>query len=291
MTAPQDPTVHLPPVLPSRPVDPETDSATLLDEEVWDTPAVTIELPPAPADSTAVTVELGAATEVPTAAEAFTATEVPTAAEAFTATEVLTPTVPLATEPLSTAELPADELPVAEDGLRRFGPGVPVAAVAVPPQLAARWHGDGGDSGDSGDNAPAPAERPARGRGSRWLLPVLILLAVLGFLAWQWWPDPLTVTGVSVHTGPAGPACDGTAQVVGTLATEGGAGTVSYRWRRSDGTVSAELTQEVPKGSHRTEVVLRWTFDGKGTMAATATLEVLSPGARSAATTFTYTCR
>ncbi|WP_280717419.1 hypothetical protein [Kitasatospora sp. MAP5-34] len=81
------------------------------------------------------------------------------------------------------------------------------------------------------------------------------------------------------------------AVVTGTLETNGRAGTVSHRWRRSDGTVSGEFTQPVAKGSHRTDVVLRWTFDGKGTMAATAVLDVTSPTAHSASTSFTYTCR
>ncbi|MEY9944957.1 hypothetical protein [Kitasatospora sp. GAS1066B] len=223
-------TEELPPAAP-RPVDPEVDSATLLDEEVWDTPAATVELP-----------------------------------EGTTA------------EPAATVELPEDE-----DGLRRFGPGVPSSATAaIPPLAAARWRGV---------EPPAPTEQSPRRRGSRWLVPVLILLAVLAVLVWQWWPNPLAVTGVSVRTDPAGPACDGTAVVTGTLDTDGGAGTVSYRWRRSDGTVSADLTQPVPKGSRHTDVVLRWTFEGKGAMAATATLEVLSPDPRSAAASFDYSCQ
>ena len=34
----------------------------------------------------------------------------------------------------------------------------------------------------------------------------------------------------------------------------------------------------------------RWTFDGKGTMPATATLEILSPTPRTASASFTYSC-
>ncbi len=260
MTAPQDPARQLPPARP-RPADPEsdpesnsvtapeTDSATLLDQEVWQTPGATVELPPAPAASPApapappgATVELRAAPALPA----------------------------------------GEEVPADEDGLRRFGPGVPSPAADVPPLVAALWRG--------GDR-PAPAGERARRDGSRWLLPVLVLLAVLIFLIWQWWPNPVALTGASVRTDPAGPACDGTATVIGTLDTDGGAGIVTYRWRRSDGTLSADLTQSVPRGSRHTDVVLRWTFEGKGTMAATATLEVLSPAPRTAAASFTYTCR
>jgi hypothetical protein len=38
-------------------------------------------------------------------------------------------------------------------------------------------------------------------------------------------------------------------------------------------------------------VVLLWSFDGPGTLNATATLEVLAPQQRSAAVTFAYRCR
>jgi hypothetical protein len=65
---------------------------------------------------------------------------------------------------------------------------------------------------------------------------------------------------------------------------------VSYRWKRSDGTVSGMLRQHVTRGAHRTDVVLRWTFDGHGTLRATATLEVLSPDPTAASATFTYAC-
>ncbi|WP_441248536.1 hypothetical protein [Kitasatospora sp. McL0602] len=171
------------------------------------------------------------------------------------------------------------------DGLRRFGPGVPSATTDVPALAAAVWHG----TVRPGESVAAEAPRPRR-RRLGWLLPLLVLLAVLGYLAWQSSAQALSVTAVSVRTDSAGPACNGTATVIGTLRTEGRAGTVSYRWRRSDGTVSADLAQPVPNGSHQTDVVLRWTFEGKGAMAATATLEVFSPDSRTASASFTYSC-
>ncbi|MFD8820401.1 hypothetical protein ACFV23_55230, partial [Streptomyces sp. NPDC059627] len=70
----------------------------------------------------------------------------------------------------------------------------------------------------------------------------------------------------------------------------GNAGTVDYRWKRSDGTASAVLHQEVGENVRTSEVVLRWSFDGRGTMKATATLEVLSPDPVTASTSFTYDC-
>jgi hypothetical protein len=169
--------------------------------------------------------------------------------------------------------------PAADDGLRRFGPG-------VPPQAAAVWHG----TAAAAPPVPVP-EAPRRRR--RWLLlPLVLLIAVLAWFGWDRYGRPVAVTGVSVRTDTAqGPGCDGTAVVTGTLATDGGAGTVRYRWRRSDGTDSGVLSQAVPSGRASTEVVLRWTFQGKGAMQATATLEVVTPGSDQASVNFPYSCR
>ncbi|MFC8454461.1 hypothetical protein [Kitasatospora sp. NPDC057223] len=162
-----------------------------------------------------------------------------------------------------------DERPLAEGEFRRFGPGVPPAAAAV-------WHGG------------AEPERPRRRR--RRLLLLLLLLAVLGLFGWRWYTPALAVTAVTAGTDPAGPSCGGAAVITATVTTNGRAGTVRYRWLRSDGTSSGELTQSVPAGSRQADLVLRWTFDGHGTLPATATVEILAPARHSAAATFTYSC-
>ncbi|MEW2518471.1 hypothetical protein [Actinacidiphila alni] len=185
------------------------------------------------------------------------------------------------------ASVPAPP-PAFVSGLRRFGPGVPAAAAAPGPatgQTAAVWHG----TVPHGTAPPGPVRR-RRALGG-WALPVLVLLGALAFLLWQRWPGPsVRVDAVSVRSGAAVQGCHSTAKVTGTLRTGGGAGTVRYRWRRSDGTVSDELTQHVGKGRRSTEVTLLWSFDGRGSFAATATLEVLGPQRRSASGTFTYRC-
>ncbi|GGR65967.1 hypothetical protein GCM10010269_00660 [Streptomyces humidus] len=169
---------------------------------------------------------------------------------------------------------------------------VPTLTDTAEDRVAALWHGT--VSADPHPN-PDPRDVPRRRRQRRgvlggWLLPAVVLIAVLAYLAWQRHAPALAVTGATVHTDSAGPACDGTATVVGTLHTNGRAGTVSYRWKRSDGTVSGVLRQQVAKDAHRTDVALRWTFDGHGTVRATATLEVLSPDPADASATFTYAC-
>jgi hypothetical protein len=173
-------------------------------------------------------------------------------------------------------------------GLRRFGPGVPDPdASAGTAQTAAVWHGT---------VRPGEPVLPAGAAGRRrrvvrgWLLPVVVLLGILAFLAWQRFPASVEVDGVSVRGSGAVQGCHSTARVTGTLRTSGGAGTVRYRWRRSDGTVSDELKQHVAKGHRSTDVPLLWSFDGPGSLTATATLEVLGPQRRSASTTFQYRC-
>ncbi|MBP0453207.1 hypothetical protein J5Y04_27225 [Kitasatospora sp. RG8] len=162
--------------------------------------------------------------------------------------------------------------------VRRFGPGVPPVAAAV-------WHG-----------APPPWQREARlrrRRAVRWLVPAAVLAVLLAFLAARCRSEPpLALTGVTVRAEPAGgPPCGGTAVITATVGTDGHAGTIRYRWLRSDGTSSGELVQPVQFGERRADLVLHWSFDGRGTMRATATVDILEPRRLGAATSFTYACQ
>ncbi|MFI8458107.1 hypothetical protein [Kitasatospora sp. NPDC085464] len=168
------------------------------------------------------------------------------------------------------------ERPLASGEFRHFGPG-------VPPRAAAAWHGQ---------TVPEAGQpRPPR-RVWRWLAPLLVvLLAVAAFLFWRHLRTPaLAVTGVTVTTDQANPGCAATAVVTAAVETNGGAGTLRYRWVRSDGTTSDEIVQDVRSGVHHTDLVLRWSFEGQGALQATATLQLLAPAPRTAATSFTYHC-
>jgi hypothetical protein len=171
----------------------------------------------------------------------------------------------------------------------RFGPGIPARVDTGGDQAVSVWRGTA---------RPAQQQRESSSGGRRrrrllggWLLPFIVLIGVLAYLGWQRYAPALVVTGASVRTDPAGPGCDGTAVVTGTLTTNGQAGSVDYRWRRSDGTVSPTLHQAVTRGARTTDVVLRWAFDGRGTLRATATLEVVTPDPSSTSVTFPYRCR
>jgi hypothetical protein len=174
-------------------------------------------------------------------------------------------------------EKQGEPAPAAAQEWLRFGPGVPAA---VPPQVAAIWHGE---------------QQPERKRRKRalagWLLPFAVLFAVIAILIWRRTGAPLTVSAATVRATPAVVTCNHAATITGEMQTNGAQGTITYQWKRSDGTVSDVLQQQVVKGSHQVDVSLLWTFDGVGDLRATATLDVLSPTTVSAATTFTYTCR
>ncbi len=103
--------------------------------------------------------------------------------------------------------------------------------------------------------------------------------------------SPLHVTGASVAPAvdPNG-SCDSTVDVVGSISTNGRPGTLTYRWLRSDGETSAELTQPVAEGATSTQVHLMWTFSGTGRYPASATIRVLRPDPVDAVGHFTYSC-
>ncbi|WP_405754818.1 hypothetical protein [Streptomyces sp. NBC_00073] len=159
-----------------------------------------------------------------------------------------------------------------EGSVLRFGPGVTAAMPAPFPVVA----------------EPVPRRRRAEWR--RYTLAAAVLLAVLAYLAWQRYGPALEVRDVTVAAGPQGPGCDSTADVVAVVRTNGRAGTLTYRWIRSDGTQSEQLTERVPRGRKEARLHLLWTFQGRGTYAAEAKLQLVSPAERTAATQFTYRC-
>ncbi|MEU6313751.1 hypothetical protein [Streptomyces sp. NPDC047014] len=172
---------------------------------------------------------------------------------------------------------PAGTEPVAPDRVEgsvlRFGPGV-TAALPAPFPLTATL-----------------AEPPRRRRGQglrRYTLAAVVLAAVLAYLGWQRLGPGIEVRDLTLTTGT--PACDSTADVVALVATDGRPGVLTYRWVRSDGTRSEELTERVPRGQREARLHLLWTFKGTGSYPARAELQLLSPDRRTAAVDFTYTC-
>lgn len=175
-----------------------------------------------------------------------------------------------------------DEIrPLGPGEYRHFGPGVPGAAAVGAVGAGAAWRGE----------VPVAEPKRKRRKGG-WLLATIVLIVVLAILAWWYkFGAPIKVTAATAHAQTASVTCGQTETIIGTLTTNGDAGTVTYQWTRSDGTQSAQLQQHFAKGEHSANVSLLWTFSGQGTVNATATLNVISPSSTTAATSFTYSCK
>ncbi|MFI6660655.1 hypothetical protein ACIBL8_34545 [Streptomyces sp. NPDC050523] len=162
-----------------------------------------------------------------------------------------------------------------EGTVLRFGPGV-TAAIAhrtlrTLPTMS---------------SPPAPPRRRLR----KHVLPALVVLAVLALLAWQRSGQSVVVDRVAATARPTVLGCDDTADVVGLVTTNGRAGTLTYRWVRSDGTASGVLREVMVRGQTQAHLHLRWTYRGKGHRTAQAELRILTPVHRAVTTHFTYDC-
>jgi hypothetical protein len=170
------------------------------------------------------------------------------------------------------------------DARRGFNPASAFAVRGAPP------------IDDRRRELPEPVEPiPPKKRRTRLLVLALSALAVLLAATGAAYvltrpPDTLIVNGVEVEP-PAKAGCNSTVSVLGVINTNGGAGTVRYRWIRNAGDASAVLPLHIKARHERTEVTLRWTFEGKGTFDAEATLQVLDPTAKSATGKFAYECK
>ncbi|MFF3446223.1 hypothetical protein ACFYXJ_03660 [Streptomyces sp. NPDC002667] len=158
-----------------------------------------------------------------------------------------------------------------EGTLLRFGPGVNAdtmrRVVGVPPAAPVR-----------------------RRTWRRHALPVLVLLLVVAFLLWHRSGPSLAVESVTVSTASPSPGCDETADVTGTVTTNGRPGELTYRWVRSDGTSSKVLHEDLTHDQRRARLHLLWTFQGDGRYAARAELRLLSPVHRTVSAQLDYRC-
>ncbi|MFE9559765.1 hypothetical protein ACFYM0_01460 [Streptomyces sp. NPDC006487] len=178
------------------------------------------------------------------------------------------------TGPTARFDVPVGAVPDRVEGsVLRFGPGVTAALPAPFPLF------------------PVPAPRRRRREWRRYTLAAVVLIGVLCYLGWQRYGPALEVRDTVVTTDAKGPGCDGTADVVAVVRTNGRPGVLAYRWLRSDGTRSEQLTERVPSGRKEARLHLLWTFQGAGTYPAKAELELVSPVRRTAAAEFTYRCR
>ncbi|MEX0172204.1 hypothetical protein [Streptomyces sp. LMG1-1-1.1] len=172
-----------------------------------------------------------------------------------------------------------------EGDVLRFGPGVTAVAARRAentPTAVEIWHG-------TLPGAPPPPP-PRRRRPRRYALAALVLVAVLAFLAWREYGPRVAVRAVAVTAPERTLDCDGTANVVGVVRTDGRPGTLTYHWERSDGTRSAPLRETLTRGQQEARLHLLWTFHGPGSHQAVARLVITSPTSHAAEGAFTYSC-
>jgi hypothetical protein len=170
--------------------------------------------------------------------------------------------------------------PLPVTGIVRYGPGVPVI---LPESRGGRtaehvWQGQ-----------PAPGRRPHRLRRLAGPALTVILLAAAGIVFYlRFHHTPLHVTGAVIAE--RSPTRCGV-KVTGRITTNGGAGTVSYEWLfRPGGQQPTPLSQAVAAGQDAVTVAAAIEGSGHGSAAQTVTLQVLSPGRKTASADVIVRC-
>lgn len=149
----------------------------------------------------------------------------------------------------------------------------------------------------SGPAWPDATKARSRRRRPRWrgIVSTLITFAIVGGIGAYVWmrthQSPLKVTGVSVAlASPLGNACNVTAELVGTIVTNGKGGPITYQWAQNTNPPLPAATVTNASGANTVTVTFKWTFHGKGTQHALAELHVISPNEAIGNTEFTYSC-
>jgi serine/threonine protein kinase len=133
----------------------------------------------------------------------------------------------------------------------------------------------------------APRPRPMW-RGVVSTLITAALVAAVGVYLWERTHQALRITTVKVAANQS-VGCDGTAHIVGTIATNGHGGSVKYEWVRG-GKADPPIVVDDASGANDVQVALNWAFHGRGTGQAVAELRVLDPQAAESSIIFPYSC-
>jgi len=172
-----------------------------------------------------------------------------------------------------------------------------IGPVAAPPPGAAFQAAPAarGNNGESHAGPPAPEWPSAPRRRRRWrpALSTILTAAIVagvGTYVWQQKHEKLQVTSatVAVANPPAG--CNVTANIFGTVYTNGRGGPITYEWIRDGAKNAPVLVADDASGSQTVRVELKWSFHGRGTHQAVVEFRVLKPEQAVASTTFTYSC-
>ena len=133
-----------------------------------------------------------------------------------------------------------------------------------------------------------PRQRPVW-RGVVSTLITAAIVAGVGVYLWERQHQTLKITGVKVTATNQSVGCDGTANIVGKISTNGHGGTISYQWVENN-VAKPQLVADDASGSNKVQVPLKWAFHGKGNGTATAELRVLDPQQAEASLSVPYSC-
>ncbi len=178
-----------------------------------------------------------------------------------------------------------------------FKPAQPRPYAPSPPQVPV-WQSPPTVRADNGGipNWPTPPRPPQRRQPRRRFAGLLSTLVTLALAAGVWiyvyerTHDKLTITDVRVTVAPQVVGCNRTADIIGTISTNGHGGPISYQWVRGTEPPSATLVVDDASGKKTVPVELKWAFHGKGTIQAVAKLRVLTPDSAESSITFPYSC-
>ncbi len=140
--------------------------------------------------------------------------------------------------------------------------------------------------------ARQPGNRPRPRPVWRGVVSTLITAAIVagvGVYLWEREHQTLKITGVTVTAANQSVGCDGTADIIGTISTNGHGGTVSYQWVENE-VAEPPLVADDASGSDKVQIPLKWAFHGKGTGQAVAELRVLNPQQYESSIIFPYSC-
>ncbi|MEV7807148.1 hypothetical protein AB0O28_29800 [Microbispora sp. NPDC088329] len=161
------------------------------------------------------------------------------------------------------------------DVMMRFGPGVPTETTA-----AQIWRsGQTSAAITTTQQAGVAAPRRPRRRRAAWAGTLLLAILIAVVILWlrQTSAAPLAVSDVDVKAPKKTVRCDGRADFVGVVTTNGEAGSIRYVWIRSDDREPIEQEQRISPGDTSVNLPLHWKVAGSGSFKGTATLRVLSP--------------
>jgi len=174
-----------------------------------------------------------------------------------------------------------------------FATGYPPVPPQPTPIRSAPQASTGAGTGQ-GPAVPVWPTTPPRRRRSPWpgILSSLITAAIVAGVGAYYWihtHQALQVTDVKVTAANSKVGCEGTANLIGTITTNGRGGPITYEWVLN-GARQGVLKASDGTGSDTVKVTESWAFHGRGTGKNIAELDVITPQSGQSSITFPYSC-